>query len=102
MLCFRHALIAVVFVGGLSASANVLAKEAASPGKDKVAANCSRGGGINLPDNGTTYGCVKSDGTIVMCGGVKPSHKNTCTIAMVAGSDRRSMGQRVTATTRHP
>ena len=79
----------------LPASSNALAREVASPGPEKVATACAQGGGVNVPNDGTTYGCVKKDGTLVLCGGTTDAQKKTCTIALVAGKDRTSLGQRV-------
>ena len=66
---------------------------------DTLKAGCKRTGGIYLPrqpgPNGT-WGCVSGNGTITLCGGVKPAHKRTCTQARVQGSDNRTfLGDRL-------
>ena len=73
-------LTALVIAGAVAAAAQpALAKE--SPIKNhsptKVEGKCNTDGGTYF-NNGTTYACLYTNGSVIVCGGVTPHQKQTC------------------------
>src|SRR5262249_52773882 len=62
-------------------AASVMAKEVPIKGNSKkdVKIRCDESGGTYWPTSaGGTYGCVNSDGSGIICGGVTAHDKKTC------------------------
>ena len=53
---------------------------ASGHGPGQVKRGCSEGGDVYFPKTGpkSTYGCMHSDGSGIVCGGVKPKYQRTC------------------------
>ena len=76
----------VALVGLGVASNSVMAERVklGSTGAKNTMSSCKGGGGVTFPKTGpnSTFGCMNSDGSGIVCGGVKKSDKTTCDIFM--------------------
>jgi hypothetical protein len=72
---------------GLGAASNSVMAEKVKLGSTEAKntmSSCKGTGGVTFPKTGpnSTFGCMNSDGSGIVCGGVKKSDKTTCDIFM--------------------
>lgn len=77
----RVTLAPILALAGIFAIADsALAKRIPAQSTGKVKSDCAASGGVNFPKKGAngTYGCMNSDGSGIVCGGVTKTQKKTC------------------------
>ena len=69
----------VLLTAGLVAGP-VQAEQIPAEKPDRVEGRCYESGGLYFPKTGpnSTYGCIKKDGSGIVCGGKSAKHKRTC------------------------
>lgn len=74
-LCIGVAVAQLMLFVGLAQAEQIPAQK-----PDAVEGRCTESGGVHFPKTGpnSTYGCINSDGSGIVCGGVTAKDKRTC------------------------